>query len=133
MPDESETRYLFGRYKRGEIDSTEVQNLLNEKVEVPDQSIVELFVELMEARRIQREGDPKGVAALRRLKKEYLFFIAILGNTPQQMGYKQFVEFCIEHGAESREAFESGDEKWRNAFWARVTEIDMELSVFGDE
>lgn len=133
MLSDKEISELYERYKRGEIDSTTVQNLLRDETPIPEKSVVATIQEFIESRRDKRAKDPHWLSVLRNWKKDYLFFIAIMGNKPDDMSFTAFVKHCTEHGAESKRDYEGSTDEWRKSFWDFVAEIDMEISIFGDE
>ena len=124
---------LYRSYLAGEIDSTVLQEFLREVTPVPNMHLVPMIVQFMESRRENREKDPEWLRTLQNHTKDYLFFLAIMGNTPVEMSYVEFVKHAVSYGEEGKRMFAAATEEWKENFWSYVREIDLEISVFGDE
>jgi len=132
MLSDEEISELYARYSRGDIDSTELQGLLRPETAVPTLPVFQLILDFMNERRQYRESNPQWREFLLGCMKDYMFFISILGLLPKEMSYTQFAKFAVEHGS-GRQELDAMTEEDRSAFWKQVQEIDMEISVFGDE
>jgi len=119
MMSDEEFADLYRRYAKGEIDSNALQDLLRDRIEIPEESLAKTLIDFMRHRMKIRDI----------YKKDYLFFIAILGNSPEEMSFTQFAKHTIEYGGEGKRVFESMSQEEKKVFWKLAEEIDMEIAV----
>jgi len=124
---------IYRKYRKGEIDSTSLQGLLRDEVPIPPESLIATILNFFSARKGKRDNDPEWLAFLQASKKDYYFFIAILGNSPEDMTFKGFTQHAIKHGKECKEKFDAMSEEELERFWKAIEEVDFEIRVFGDE
>jgi len=133
MLTDEEINDLYRKYRDGEIDSTALQEALRDEVPIPGETLIATLHNFMKAREERRKSDPAWLAFLQSSKKDYLFFIAILGNSFDDMSFTDFAKHAIAYGKESKEHFEAMNDEEKKKFWKLIQDVDVEIKVFGDE